>query len=202
MRVQVGSGVPQLDQGIGRGLTVTDSVEDLTSGEWPVLCSNNWPRSVSRTRKLPWFGGGVLSRRYLEQAGLRRGQCPVPPRKGETGLWGRGFPGHGAEPKWPAASALSPSPGCGLLVRARPPWLRWCCCGCWGCRGSGAQQRRSVYTWAAAAGVSCASSARLRDGTCCECSPGLVPGRAPWGRTEEGCRIGVGTPLKAWGERA
>ncbi|XP_070375498.1 long-chain fatty acid transport protein 1 isoform X3 [Equus asinus] len=54
---------------------------------------------------------------------------------------------------------------CGRRVRAGSPWPRWCCYGCWGCRGPGAQRRPSASTWAAAAGVSCASSARPRGGT-------------------------------------
>lgn len=83
----------------------------------------------------------------------------------------------------PAASELSASPGCGLQVQVRLRWPLWCCYGCSDCHGPGAQRRLSVCTWAAAAGVSCASSAKPRGGTSCECSPGLIQGlgsRAGW----------------------
>lgn len=118
--------------------------------------------------------------------GARAGARLAGTRPAQT--WGRGLARRGRAcggggPERPAASALSAFPGCGLPARVLPPWLRWGCCGCWGCRGPGARRRRSACTWAAAAGVSCASSARPRGGTCCECTP---PGPPPCGLAERG----------------
>lgn len=119
-------------------------------------------------------------------------------RGGGARAWGRSPAGRGAGPQRSAASALSASPGCRLPGQARPRWSRSCCCGCWGCRGPGAQRRRSACTWAAAAGVSCASSARPQGGTSCECSWGLGPSRLRILRVIRG-RVLQGRSRGPWG---
>ena len=115
-------------------------------------------RSLSETRPIPDIGVGPGSKRE------------------PSSTWGRGWVGLEEGPGLPAASELSASPGCGLQVQVLLPWPLWCCYGCSDCHGPGAQRRRSACTWAAAAGVSCASSAKPRGGTSCECSPGLIQG--------------------------